>query len=304
MSLISKFQSLVRKVHYRYLSTHNPRKLADYLYKDATGKKDGINWDRPRDLNEKINWLKFNSDTTIWTVLADKYRVREFVKAKGFEKNLVKLLGVWTSADDIDFNQLPDSFVLKTNNGAGTVMVIEDKSSVNESEVRRQLNRWLKKKFGLLQVEPHYLRIPPMIIAEEMLVEKASFSSTLVDYKIWCFDGKVFGTFVCYNRHRFAKKVEWYDRDWNYHPEWLSDNYRKLIKNDKPSVPKPKSYDDMIRMAEALSEGFPQVRVDLYNLDGQIYFGEMTFTASGGHMNSSSDEVLLEMGKLIKIPTD
>jgi len=304
MSLISKFKSLKKKVYYWYLSTHNPRKLAEHLYIDATGKKEGINWEHPRDLNEKINWLKFNTDTTKWSELADKYAVRSFVEEKGFGRYLVPLLGVWSNADQIDFSKLPNSFVLKTNNGAGTVMVVEDKSIIDETQVRTLLNKWLKKQFGLKQAEPHYLKIKPLIIAEAMLKEKSLISSSLIDYKIWCFGGKAFGTFVCYDRYRFAKKVEWYDKDWNYHPEWLSREYCKLIDNDNPSIPKPKSYDEMIRMAEILSEGFPEVRVDLYNIEGQIYFGEMTFTASGGHMNSSSDEVLLEMGKLIKLPTD
>ena len=304
MNLIRKIYSLFKKLYYRYLSAHNPRKLANRLYIDATGKKEGINWEHPCDLNEKINWLKFNSDTSKWSELADKYSVRKYIEEKGFGHYLVPLFGVWNNADQIDFSQLPNSFVLKTNNGAGTVMVVEDKSVINEKEIRKILNKWLKNQFGLKQAEPHYLRIKPLIIAEELLAENVPYSSSLVDYKMWCFDGWFFGTFVCYNRHKFAKKVEWYDRDWNYHPEWLSEKYRKFLSSDNPSVPKPKLYNEMIRMAETLSKGFPEVRVDLYNIDGQIYFGEMTFTASGGHMNSSSDEILLEMGRLTKIPID
>ena len=208
MSLISKFKSLKKKVYYWYLSTHNPRKLAEHLYIDATGKKEGINWEHPRDLNEKINWLKFNTDTTKWSELADKYAVRSFVEEKGFGRYLVPLLGVWSNADQIDFSKLPNSFVLKTNNGAGTVMVVEDKSIIDETQVRTLLNKWLKKQFGLKQAEPHYLKIKPLIIAEAMLKEKSLISSSLIDYKIWCFGGKAFGTFVCYDRYRFAKKVE------------------------------------------------------------------------------------------------
>ena len=302
MSLKSKLQSLVRKVHYRYLSTHNPRKLADHLYRDTMGKKEGINWEHPVDLNEKINWLKFNTDTTKWSELADKYAVRKYIEEKGFGRYLVPLLGVWNNADQIDFSKLPKSFVLKTNNGAGTVMVVEEKTKINELEVREQLNKWLKKQFGLKQAEPHYLRIKPLIIAEAVLKEKNPFSSSLIDYKIWCFDGKAFGTWACYNRHRFVADTEWHDLEWNYRPEWSV--FTEHYKDGHGRVPKPKNYESMISFAEELSKGFPQVRVDLYNIGGQIYFGELTFTSAGGHNNFYSDEVLLEMGKLTKLPID
>lgn len=302
MILFRKFKSMVKLIHYSYLSRHNPQELADRLYIDATGNKNGINWESPVDLNEKINWLKFNSDTTKWSELADKYAVRKFIEEKGYKQYLVPLLGVWENANEIDFSTLPDSFVLKTNNGAGTVMVVEDKTLIDQRTVRAQLNKWLKNKFGLKRAEPHYLRIKPLIIAESLLRDESGISSSLVDYKIWCFDGKAFGTKVFYNRHRFEADIEWYDRDWNYRPEKLV--FTKDKRDGGGKINKPKNYEQMISFAEDLSKGFPQVRVDLYNIDGQIYFGEMTFTASGGYHNTYSKEALLEMGKLTKIPTD
>ena len=302
MILFRKFKSMVKLMHYSYLSRHNPQELAERLYIDATGNKNGINWESPIDLNEKINWLKFNSDTTKWSELADKYAVRKFIEEKGYKQYLVPLLGVWENANEIDFSTLPDSFVLKTNNGAGTVMVVEDKTLIDKRTVRAQLNKWLKNKFGLKRAEPHYLRIKPLIIAESLLRDESGISSSLVDYKIWCFDGKAFGTKVYYNRHRFEADTEWYDREWNYHPEKLVFTNKKGDGGGK--ITKPKNYEQMISFAEDLSKGFPQVRVDLYNIDGQIYFGEMTFTTSGGYINAYSKEVLLEMGKLTKLPTD
>lgn len=302
MRVVRKIRSLIKKLYYSYLSTYNPRKLADHLYRDTMGKKEGINWEHPVDLNEKINWLKFNTDTSKWTELADKYAVRKYIEDKGYGMYLVPLLGVWNNANQIDFTKLPDSFVLKTNNGAGTVIIVDDKTRINELEVRKQLNKWLKKQFGIKQAEPHYLGIKPFIIAEALLKETASISTSLIDYKIWCFDGKAFGTWACYNRHRFVADTEWHDLDWNYRPEWsvFTDHY----KDGHGMVPKPKNYEKMMSFAEDVSKGFPQVRVDLYNIDGQIYFGELTFTSAGGHMNFYSDEVLLKMGKLAKIPTD
>lgn len=299
MILFRKFKSMVKLMHNSYLSRHNPQELADRLYIDVTGNKNGINWESPVDLNEKINWLKFNSDTTKWSELADKYAVRKFIEEKGYKQYLVPLLGVWKNANEIDFSKLPDSFVLKTNNGAGTVMVVEDKALISQRKVRTQLNKWLRMSFGLKQAEPHYLRIEPLIIAESLLRDESGISSSLIDYKIWCFDGKAFGTWVCYNRHRFEADTEWHDMEWNYRPEWSV--FTEHYKNGNGKIPKPQNYEKMISFAEDLSRGFPQVRVDLYNIDGNIYFSEMTFTSAGGYMYFYSKDVLLEMGKLTKI---
>lgn len=290
---------LCRKVRNQILARLNPHKLASVLYTDTIGGGKKINWENPVDLNEKINWMKFNTDTSLWTTLADKYTVREFVKERIGEKYLVPLFGVWEYAEDIDFSQLPKSFVLKSNNGAGTVMIVKDKSKLNESEVRHTAAKWLKKKFGLLQAEPHYLKIKPLIIAESLLKEKSSISTSLVDYKMWCFDGEVFGTWCCFNRKGFHADTEWHDLDWNFRPEWsvFTEDYR----NGAGTVPMPQNYEQMLEVASKLSKGFPQVRVDLYNIDGNIYFGEMTFTAAGGHINFYSDEVLEAMGRKIKI---
>ena len=188
---------LINKVNRRYrifLGHFFPQKLASILYVERTKKREGISWCAPKDLNEKINWLKFYSDTAMWTTLADKYNVREFICQKGFEDILVKLYGVWESPDEIDFDNLPNKFVIKTNNGAGTVWVVRDKKSTNILQLKENLRSALKIKFGVESAEPHYLKIKPLIIAEELLEENNSFSTSLVDYKVWCFDGKVFAT--------------------------------------------------------------------------------------------------------------
>lgn len=178
-------------------------------------------------------------------------------------------------------------------------MVVEDKTLISQRRVRTQLNKWLRMSFGLKQAEPHYLRIKPLIIAESLLRDESGISSSLIDYKIWCFDGKAFGTWVCYNRHRFEADTEWHDMEWNYRPEWSV--FTEHYKNGNGKIPKPQNYEKMISFAEDLSRGFPQVRVDLYNIDGNIYFSEMTFTSAGGYMYFYSKDVLLEMGKLTKI---
>ena len=294
------FSKLILRLKRRYWAYTDQKKLAASLYAEVMGKGKVIDWANPKSLNEKINWLKFNSDTSQWSVLADKYCVRQYVENKIGAQYLVPLLGVWDNVNDIEFSKLPNSFVLKSNNGAGTVMIIKDKDLIDEDEVRKTLRKWLKLKFGLMQAEPHYRRIKPLIIAESVLKESNPITSSLIDYKIWCFNGKIFGTWVCYNRKGMSADTEWHDLDWRFRPEWsvFTDHYR----NGKGVIPKPESYNEMLQVASKLSTGFPQVRIDLYNIDGKIYFGEMTFTSAGGHNNFYSDEALNIMGDLTVLP--
>lgn len=272
--------------------------LADVLYTKYCGGRH-INWKYPIDLNEKINWLKFYSDTSEWTILADKYRVREFVKQRVGDEFLVPLYGMWVNPNEVDFSVLPSSFVIKPNNGAGEVMVVRDKSKLDEYKARQTFAKWQEIKFGKYTAEPHYLKIKPCIIAEKLLEQGGGFSSSLIDYKIWCFDGKVFGTWACFNRVGFHADTEWHDLDWNFRPEWsiFTESYR----NGGGALPEPKNYQLMIDIASKLSKGFPEVRIDLYNIDGHIFFGEMTFTCAGGYMNFYSDDVLKKMGDLTEI---
>lgn len=137
-----------------------------------------------------MNWLKFRSDTSLWTELADKYKVREYIKNNGLEEILVKLYGKWDRVEDIDFEQLPNSFVLKSNNGCGTVLLVEDKTKLDLQATRKLLKKWLKQKYGYTTAEPHYTTIKPCIIAEEYLKwDNPSISSSLIDYKFHCIHG-------------------------------------------------------------------------------------------------------------------
>ncbi len=243
--------------------------------------------------------MKFYSDTTEWTRLADKYKVREFVESKGYKDILVPLLGVWDKPEDIDYSKLPNQFVIKTNNGAGSVLIVDDKNKLNIEEANKKLKVWLKHRFGLMSAEPHYLKIPPKFIAEELLINDNRLSSSLVDYKIWCFDGKPFATWCCFNRNKFEADTEWHDLDWTFRPEWsiFTDHYR----DGGGRLPKPSCYEKMLEVASSLSKGFPEVRVDLYEVGDRVYFGEMTFTSASGHNNFYSKEVLIKMGNLTKI---
>lgn len=194
---------------------------------------------------------------------------------------------------------MPESFVLKTNHGSGTVWIVKKKSKEDLEKIRKEISSSLKQTFGIIYGEPHYSKIPPKVLAEELLVEHNAISSSLIDYKMWCFDGEFFGCWACYDRHGYTTKTEWHDEGWEFHPEWSI--YNDHYQDGKGRLPRPKNYDDMISIAKKLSEGFPQVRVDLYNIDGKIYFGEMTFTSAGGYMNFYSQMALDKMGEMTKI---
>ena len=153
--------------------------IANELHKSLVGYD--IDWKNPKTLNEKINWMKFNTDTTEWTRLADKYLVREYVKERIGETALPKLYAVWRSADEIDFSKLPKKFILKTNHGCHTIMPVLDKDKMDVNIVKRQFNVWMKKQYGYDTAEPHYMKIKPMIIAEELLDNDATFTTALAD---------------------------------------------------------------------------------------------------------------------------
>jgi len=264
------------------------------------GKK--FNTKNPRDLNEKILWLSLFSDTTEWSRLSDKYAVRDYVAEKGFEDILVPLYGKWDKAEDIDWNNLPNSFVLKTNNGSGTIIIVKDKKTVDEIEVRQALNDMLSYDNSSSTTEFHYQRITPCIIAEQLIdfSNDINKSSSIIDYKIWCLNGTAYYIWVCKNREiGKGAEVAMFDVNWNYLPEKsiFTDHYREQT----TLVRKPDNLKQMLLVAEKLAEPFPEVRVDLYNINGKIYFGEMTFTSLGGTMNYLSQECLLEMGSKIDL---
>lgn len=281
--------------YWRFVKYHFPFKWVKHLYKLELGKRaDFLN---PRDLNEKIQWLEFFTDTRPWSILADKYAVRQYVKNRVGEQYLTKLLGRWTKSENIDFDELPDKFVIKPNNGSYDVIVVSNKNEMNLDEVRSKLSHSMNNPFGYDNGEPHYLRIKPCIMAEELL--ETTQDEGLVDYKIWCFNGEPYVVFACFNRDSITHHADFmmYDLEWNRHPEFLTPEFR----NDS-HCPKPINFKQMLDVASKLSKGLPQCRVDLYNLAGRIVFGEMTLTSNYGMMPYFTQELLNEMGDRCILP--
>ena len=261
-----------------------------------------LDWKEPRDINEKIQWLLVNSDISEWTRLADKDKVRDYVKEKGLGHLLLKHYGVWENAELIDFDALPNRFVLKCNHDYGSTIIVDKTSpDFNRNAICERLNYCLKRNYAV-GGEIHYRRIPPRVIAEEyleMTEAEKKVSSSQIDYKVWCFDGKPYWIWCLFNRSRRCLHINIYDLEWNPHPEYIVPNGH--VRPGEDEIPKPKSLAEMLNAASILSEGFPQVRVDFYDIDGRLYFGEMTFTSNGGMMRCFTQEYLKILGDKIVI---
>lgn len=250
------------------------------------------NLKNPKRWTEKLQLYKMYYRNPVMSTCVDKYEVRSYIKSKGLEDILVKLYGVWDRASDINFDKLPNSFVLKTSNGGGgeDVVLIKDKSTVDVTEKSRFLDERLLNKNTNAGREWAYTGIiKPKIIAEELLIIKENPSAGIEDFKILCFNGKPHYIIVDIDRYVDHKRNF-------YTPKWervyVSTDHNQF---DKP-YPQPKNLDQMLDIAKKLSEDFPFVRVDLYNLDGKIYFGELTFYPWTGYVQFEPDSFDFKLG--------
>lgn len=221
-----------------------------------------------------MQWEKLFNKNPLKTLLTDKYIVRDWIKEKIGEDFLIPILGVWESFDEIDFSKLPNKFVLKTNHGSGTNVIVKDKSKVDMKETKCKFDDWMRIDYGFKTAfELHYSDINPLIIAEQYLESECG---ELQDYKFLCFGGKPYFCWVDFGRY-FSHTRTVFDLNWEVQ-QWNQASYSNY---DKP-IPRPLNFDKMIEVATVLCQGFAHVRVDLYNVNGKIYFGEMTFTNGSG----------------------
>lgn len=258
------------------------------------GKK--LNLKNPRTFTEKIQWLKLYNRKPEYTQMVDKAMVKDYVAAKIGNEYIIPTLAVWDKLEDIDLSKLPEKFVLKTTNGGGGggVAICRDKSNFNLAQVKNKFKTALNRNAYIGYKEWPYKNIKPRIIAEELI--ELQNGEELKDYKFFCFDGKVkffkvdFGRFIEHH-------ANYYDMDWNLlsYGEICFPPVKEHIETP------PENFDEMIKIASKLSQGHSFLRIDLYNVKGKIYFGEMTFFPSSGFtpwINTNSD---LEIGEMIKI---
>lgn len=260
--------------------------------------KRNLNLNNPIRYTEKIQWYKMNWRNPVMHQCVDKYKVREYVNNKGLGHILVNLLGHFKNVDEIKWNNLPDRFVIKTTHGGGGVNVVicNDKNKINFNELKEKLffkNQPVKTNTG--GREWAYYSLNPSIIVEELLINTDCPEAGVTDYKIFCFNGKPEYIIVDVDRY-IGHKRNFYDTNWN----------NLHIVSDCPAVvkdiPKPNNLDEMLEIASKLSKEFPHVRVDLYNLDGEIYFGELTFYPWSGYVQFYPDSFDFDLGKKFILP--
>lgn len=240
-------------------------------YKLLIGKY--LNLENPITYNEKLQWLKLNDRNPLYTKLADKYEVRQYIKEKIGEEHLIPLLGVYDTFDEIDFDSLPNEFVLKTTHDSGGVVICRDKNKFNVDEAKKKLNKSLNRNYYNSGREWQYKDIKPRIICEKYMVDESNVE--LKDYKFFCFHGEVKALYIATER-AIKPKFDFFDINFNHMP------FRQGYDNSSKIICKPKAFDEMIELSRKLSEDFPHIRIDLYDINGKIYFGEFTFHHMSG----------------------
>lgn len=277
--------------YYKNLSTEKyPEELAEW-YEKRTGKK--LNLESPKTFNEKIQWMKLYDSTPLKTRLADKYLVREWVAEKIGEEYLIPLLGVYDSFDEIDFEALPNQFVMKTNHGSGWNVIVKDKEKLNIVETKEKFDFWLDQNYAFKNgFELHYKDIVPKIVIEKYM---ADLDGDIYDYRFFCFNGVPKYIFVDIGSGTRNHLRNVYDLEWNLQEYGVS--YPLIM----PEPKKPETFEVMKKLAHKLCQEFALVRVDFYSVDNKIYFGEMTFTPQSGIGKWEKEEINRHYGDLIDL---
>ena len=254
-----------------------------------------INFNNPKTFNEKIQWLKLNYRNEEYTKLVDKYRVKQYITKLIGEEYVIPTLGVWNNVDDIDFKSLPEKFVLKCNNDSGGIVICKNKKDFDEAKAKSFLKERLKNNGYWYGREWPYKNVKPCIIAEKYMED--SISKDIKDYKFFCFNGSM--EFFDIDIDRFIEhRANYYDRNGNFLPfgkTYCPPDYTKKIEM-------PKNLDKMIELAETISHNTVLSRIDFYEIDGQVYFGEITFYPGSGFSPFTDEKWDYKLEDMIDLP--
>lgn len=266
MNILKKgFMFLSNRVFFNKMSDETYLKLR---YNCIMGRK--LNLDNPVTYNEKLQWLKLYDRKPEYTKMVDKYEAKKYVADIIGEEYIIPTLGVWDTVDDIDFDALPKQFVLKCTHDSGGLVICKDKAELDIEETKNTLNHFLHRNFYSIHREWPYKNVKPRIIAEKYMEDESGYE--LKDYKFFCFNGKVNAMFIATDRNAETETCfDFFDCNFNHMP--VINGHP----NTKKEIKKPLGFEKMIELAEKLSSGIPQVRIDFYDINGNIYFGEITF---------------------------
>ena len=266
------------------------------MYRLKMGKS--LDLDNPKTFNEKLQWLKIHDRKPEYTTMVDKIAAKKYVADIIGEEYIIPTLGVWNHFDEIDFDKLPDQFVLKCNHDSGGLVIVRDKAKLDKAAAKKKLEKCLKRNYYWSSREWPYKNVPPKIFAEEYMEDTAI--KELRDYKIFTFDGMAKALFIATDRQKVGEEVkfDFYDVDFKHIP------FRQGHENATIQPKKPETFDQMLKLAEKLAEGIPQVRVDFYEVNGVTYFGELTFSHFGGMTPFNPEEWDEKLGELITLPEE
>lgn len=253
-----------------------------------------LNLNTPKTFNEKLQWLKLYNREPQYTMMVDKYAVKQYVANKIGSQYIIPTLGVWNHFDEIDFDELPNQFVLKCTHDSGGIVICKDKLKLDKRAAKQKLEYYLKRKYYYVHREWPYKNVKPRIIAEKYMSNDNG--EDLNDYKLMCFNGQVKATFVCSDRFsEDGLKVTFYDTNWKRMP------FERHYLASKTDIARPKTYDEMLILAEKLAFQIPFVRVDFYEVHGRVYFGELTFFPGSGYEEFTPEEWDKKLGDWINL---
>ena len=286
-----RFKILDGRGFFRKWTDENYLKLA---YRSKFHKK--LNLENPQTYNEKLQWLKLYYRKPIMTKMVDKYEAKEYVADIIGEDYIIPTLGVWDRFEDIDFDALPNQFVIKSTHDSGGVYVCKDKANFAPMSISETINKSLKRNYYNQNREWPYKDVKPRIIAEQYMEDESGYE--LKDYKFFCFDGEVKALYIATDRGVEGEetKFDFFDADFNHLP------FTNAHPNARREIMKPKGFEEMTALASKLSSGHPHVRVDFYDINGKIYFGELTFFHMSGMSPFKPEEWDYTFGSWIKLP--
>ena len=252
-----------------------------------------LNLENPKRFNEKLQWLKLYNRNPDYTKMVDKYEVKEYIsKLIGYEY-IIPTLKVYNKFEEINFEELPNQFVIKTTNDSGGIVICKDKNTFDIKKAQKKITKSLKKNYFYYGREWPYKNVKPKIIIEKYMEDDKT--KELQDYKIMCFNGKAKMSFTCTERFTNGLKVTFFDLQWNKLP------FERHYPNSKKIIPKPLNYQKMIELSEILAKDIPFVRVDWYEINNKLYFGELTFFPGNGYEEFTPDEWDFKLGKMLDL---
>ena len=279
---MSRIKKAIKSPYYaigNIMYRHCPHLMSDKFYTKIKWRKCmgyNLNLRSPRSFNEKLQYLKLYDRNPLYTTLVDKYLVKQWVAEKIGNQYVIPTLAVYDSVEEIDLNARPNQFVLKCNHDSGSIVICKDKSSFDFQAAKEKLDAAVKTNYFWETREWPYKNVKPRIIAEEY---REDASGELRDYKVYAVNGRCDYVMLCFDRSKGKPKFLFYDREWNLQKELSSYG---MLKGDSINIEKPHNLDKFFEFAQLLSQGIPFVRVDFYEADDQLFFGEMTFYPSSG----------------------